>query len=181
MVVLSLIVLGDAYVGKTTLLEQYSKRRVDSSQKKIRGYEYIELGSTLPDIEIKVEIYELECQQRFSKLRQKYFANKHGVLLVFDLSRYSSFEALKNLTFDMFSYENRNPKMQIALIGTKLDLIGMRDVNPEEITDYLQELSIFCGFDVDYYELNVKDTNTIKVSKVFHDLYKNILNHHEII
>jgi small GTP-binding protein len=74
---------------------------------------------------IKLQIWDIGGQDRYKFLRSSFFDGANGALIVFDLSRWHTFEELEEWLSDLREYAGEN--IPFAVIGNKLDLIDKRD------------------------------------------------------
>lgn len=134
----NLNLLGDAGVGKTSLLSSHMGTYYGGGdvygcytgtpifKDKLGGFT---LGFPFSD-EIKGKKITFYCRDIFdiqkflpsSSKQARYFKVIHGIFLVFDLTNYNSFVNLDTWIETIFTYKGDSP-VPIALIGNKIDLI----------------------------------------------------------
>jgi small GTP-binding protein len=74
---------------------------------------------------IKLQIWDIGGQDRYKFLRSSFFDGANGALIVFDLSRWHTFEELEEWLSDLRDYAGDD--IPFAVIGNKVDLIDKRD------------------------------------------------------
>jgi len=141
------IIIGDANVGKTTLLRRYlddiflQKTRptigVDTEMKKIRAQNIVNGTDTLQTVRRgshKFKYWDLAGQSVFSQLRPNYMKNAQAIMLCFSLDDQGSFFDVDNLdkvgnSFGKFLKElytafgsTKLKRVPCLLVGTKDDL-----------------------------------------------------------
>ena len=135
-----IILVGDSGVGKTCLLSMY-----------IKG----ECGPTIPTIavefctkeielydgnKIKVQLWDTAGQERFKSLALTYYRKAHGILLLFDVTKKSSFFACKNYLEEVRM--NSEKKCIVYLVGNKIDLENERQITKEDAESFAEQENI---------------------------------------
>ncbi len=117
------IILGDPAVGKKALLTKFATTPYDESLKSKIGVVMVKVPVELKkrNIIVKLMLWDIAAQQ-FSTLHSLYFERADGILLVFDISRVSTFSNVINWFSSALSY---------CPGGVPRILIGNR-VNPED-------------------------------------------------
>lgn len=90
----------------------------------------VEFGAKIIDIQgkkIKVQIWDTAGQENFRSLARSYYQNAIGVLLVYDITKRSTFEGVKGWFSEL--KENGNKNMEILLVGNKSDLESKRVIS----------------------------------------------------
>ena len=107
---------------------------------------------------VKLQINDFSGQKKFSSIITAYYKGANGIILVFDVTEESSFNALNNwLTI----IKNKAPQANIVLVGQKCDLIE-RAIPEEKIKELTDE------FGMEYFETSAKiDYN---VNEIFDNL-----------
>ena len=107
---------------------------------------------------IKLHIYDFSGQKKFSSIINPYFKEANGIILIYDVTQESSFNALNNW---MTIIKEKAPQANIALVGQKCDLIE-RAISDEKIKEFTEE------FGIEYFEASAKiDYN---INEVFDNL-----------
>ena len=147
--------LGETEVGKSCLIFRYIDKTfsetylstigIDTKFKKLK----VENGE-----EIKVKISDTAGQERFKFLASNYMRKADGIILVYDITKKSSFEGVKNWA-NTLKEEFGNSKPYI-LLGNKYDKEDKREVSEEEGKDFafnkgikFYETSCKTGFNVE--------------------------------
>lgn len=123
------IVVGDAGVGKSCLLLQFTNKRFRTEHDITIG---VEFGHRLVDLEdkrVKLQIWDTNGQEAFRSITRAYYRGATGALLVYDISRRGSFDRLAQWLSD--ARQHSQPHMVVGLIGNKSDL-PHREVSQEE-------------------------------------------------
>jgi small GTP-binding protein len=132
--------LGDPAVGKTSLIRKYVMDKYDD--------EYIStLGTkvTKKEVEIKDDfnfttynltfmIWDVLGQKEFKRIHQAAFQGTKGALIVCDLTRWETIQALEEWATNLFAVSGKVP---MIFLGNKVDLV--EDPNPEFITQVAEK------------------------------------------
>lgn len=81
---LKVLVLGDAGVGKTALLEQFVNRRFVGSYKATIGCDFLVKEMRVGDAQVTMQLWDTAGQERYQSLGSSYYKGADAVLLVFD-------------------------------------------------------------------------------------------------
>ena len=156
--------VGDSGVGKTCLLSMYVKGMCEQSIPTI-AIEFCTKEIELYDgTKIKVQLWDTAGQERFKSLAMTYYRKAYGILLLFDVTKRSSFLACKNYLEEVRT--NSDKKCVIYLVGNKIDLANNREISTEEAENFAKKENI------KYIETSaVKNMN---VTDVFTSLLNNI-------
>jgi len=134
------IIVGDAGVGKSCLLLQFTDKRFRPEHDMTIG---VEFGHRLVEIDeqkVKLQIWDTAGQEAFRSITRAYYRGATGALLVYDITRRTSFDHLAQWLAD--ARQNAQPHMVIMLVGNKCDL-ERREVAYEEGQWFAQQHGLF--------------------------------------
>ena len=161
---ISIIIIGDSKVGKTTLMKRYINGHFTENIIPSLG---IELYRKIKEINRKkylIKIWDTCGQERFRSITQNYYRNADGVMLLFDSNNIESFHNLNIWLNSLKEYSIKN--FPLIIIGTKSDL-------PINVHD--NDINIFCNqFNIKWFRTSAKTGENISIS--FDFLTKEILN-----
>ena len=158
------ILVGDSGVGKTCLLSMYVKGVCEQTIPTI-AVEFCTKEIELYDgTKIKVQLWDTAGQERFKSLAMTYYRKAFGILLLFDVTKKSSFNACKNYLEEVRN--NSDKKCVIYLVGNKIDLENERQISKEEAENFAKNENI------KYIETSA--VKNMKVTEVFTSLLNNI-------
>jgi small GTP-binding protein len=123
--VFKVILIGPGAVGKTSLLHRFVEDKFSFRYKLTIGADFLSKIIQKNDETIKLQIWDIGGQDRYKFLRSSFFDGANGALIVFDLSRWHTFEELDDWLSDLREYAGE--KIPFTLIGNKVDLIDKRD------------------------------------------------------
>jgi len=129
-----LVIVGAGAVGKTALLNRYIKRVFLEDYKMTIGVQFLFKSFFFDTAEktgakVSCQIWDMGGQQSFRFLRPSWYKGAKGVLLLFDITRMTTFEDLPKWVNEIKKYTVDCP---IIIIGNKSDLKGLRGVDKHE-------------------------------------------------
>ena len=124
--VFKVIIIGPGAVGKTSLLHRFVENKFSFRYKLTIGADFLsKVINYKEDVTVKLQIWDIGGQDRYKFLRASFFDGANGALIVFDLSRWHTFEELEEWISDLREYTGKNTPF--VLIGNKVDLIDKKD------------------------------------------------------
>lgn len=113
------IIVGESTVGKTQLLLRYTEDRFTAGISTV-GVDFKNKDLNIDGTEYRLQIWDTAGQERFRNIAVSYYKKADGIVLVYDVSKTTTFEAI-NVWLD--SIKNHAAKhVPIILIGNKSDL-----------------------------------------------------------
>ncbi len=105
---------------------------------------------------VKLVIWDIAGQKRFRLLRKEFYVGTNGALVIFDLTRYSTFEEIEEWISEMFEILENN--IPFVLIGNKSDLIKEigRSFEMENAKDFAEK------YESKYIETSAKTGENIE-------------------
>ena len=163
--VFKILLLGDSEVGKSCFLMRYSDNVFVENYITTIGLDYklksvkLDSGKT-----IKVQLWDTAGQDKYRTIAKNYFKGSHGILLLYDITKQSSFNNIREWIQDI--REEVSPKAIIFLIGNKIDLADQRKISKEKGIELAEE------YKLPFFEASAKSGEN--VDEVFKALYKKI-------
>ncbi|MHA1783115.1 MAG: Rab family GTPase [Promethearchaeota archaeon] len=161
------IVIGDPAVGKTSLLTKFARNKFEEKYLPTVGVNIVKETLELnDDIKINLLIWDLAGQPQFYMLHRPYFNGADGMMLVFDITRSSTFSNVNNWYNTAVKYGLSGiPRI---LIGNKIDLEDERKI----ILPMAEHLSE--KLNAPYFETSALTGENVK--NVFHKIGELIYN-----
>ena len=150
--------LGDAGVGKTSLLTRFCDDSFKENYNNTIGVDFRLVTLKYNDIISKVHIWDTAGQERFRSLALNYICNSHGFIFIYDVSDKKSFDNITSW-IDLALDKNKQSIINF-LIGNKCDLENQRKVSKEEAEQYAKEKNL-C-----FFEASAKNDENVK--KIFY-------------
>jgi len=118
---IKVIIIGEAGVGKTSLVKKFVSGRFTSDYRVSIGANLFVKDLILDsDIDVSIQIWDIAGQEKWVKMRHLYYRGAHGALIVGDLTRGNTFEQLKEFwNPDLKKFCGDIPKI---LVVNKVDL-----------------------------------------------------------
>lgn len=117
-----LLIIGESYVGKSSLLTQYVDEEFSANHTTTIGVEYKQKTLKLEDgCTVRVQIWDTAGTARYNTVTPNYYRNVDGILLVFDISNRKSFEMV-NFWIKEVSEKTDVGRIDLLLVGNKNDL-----------------------------------------------------------
>ncbi|KAK4037814.1 hypothetical protein OUZ56_029842 [Daphnia magna] len=141
---LKFLALGNAGVGKTSFLYQYTDGIFHSKFTTTVGIDFREKrvvyrSKTVEGMQgksqrIHLQLWDTAGQERFRSLTTAFFRDSMGFLLLFDLTNEQSFLSIRGWLEQLKTHAyTDNP--DIVLCGNKADLDDQREVSEEEVKE----------------------------------------------
>jgi small GTP-binding protein len=131
--VFKITILGDAAVGKTSLINQFVESSFQEDYKPTLGANIVRKDVNLKEINAQVRLimWDLAGQEKYNVIRSMYFQGVSGCIIVFDITRASTFDSIESKWLkDFRAFAKRNAAY--ILIGNKIDLKNQRAVSKAE-------------------------------------------------
>ena len=162
------LIIGDTNVGKSNLLLRYVKNDFSSEMKSTVGVEFGSKILKILGINVKVQIWDTAGQERYRSMTSSYFKGSKGVLIVYDITNYSSFESVDRWIneFRMKSEENS----AIILVGNKNDIEEERKVTKEEGEEKAKK------YNLAFFETSAKDGKNVE--EAFKCLFEKVVENY---
>ena len=162
------IIIGDATVGKTSILSRFSDGTFSTNYLATVGLENITKDEVIDDKTIRIKIWDTAGQERYKSLAKSFYRNAECVILVYDVTNLKTYE---NLKFWLQSIKNNMVvdmgEIPIIIIGNKIDR-DEREVNREEAEKFLKDQ----GYP--YFETSAKTGENIDMTIKY--LVKKVIN-----
>eukprot|EP01083_Nonionella_stella_P159816 521820_1 len=117
-----LLMIGDAGVGKSSMLLRFTDDSFDEHIQSTIGVDFKVKHLDVASKRIKLTIWDTAGQERFRTLTSSYYRGAQGVVMVYDVTRRDSFENLEQWLKEVKLYSPNNGEGVIKLlVGNKVD------------------------------------------------------------
>lgn len=128
---INLIVLGDASVGKTSLIKQYTGKGFTEEHLATMGLDFAKKTYTARDNkEHDVKVWDTAGQERFRTLTQTFYKQADGVIVAYDTTSKISFQNVN--TWMKSIKDHANQGLPMIIVANKIDLVEQRAISQEE-------------------------------------------------
>ncbi len=128
---LKLALLGDPAVGKTSLINRYTEEGFKENYQPTLGVNIVMKKLKIEEIEAQLAIWDIAGQDKSDLTRKMFFEGCTGSLLVYDITRSSTFDRIQSKWLEDFKKFAR-PDGVYILIGNKIDLKNLNAVSTEK-------------------------------------------------
>lgn len=133
--VLKAAIMGDGFVGKTTLLRRYCTGLFQESKALTIGVDFQTVAIDLGGERVKLTVWDIAGQERFAFVRDSFYRGSRAVALAFDVSDPKSFYDLPCWRDQVWRVV---PTALLLVVATKIDL--PRAVSREEAIAFARSL-----------------------------------------
>lgn len=162
-----LVLIGDSGVGKTNLASRFAHNEFHGDSKATIGVEFRSKTLEIDNKEIKAQIWDTSGQERYRAVTSVYYRGAVGALLVYDISRRSSFDNISQWLREVRSQGDSN--LVVMLVGNKTDLAHLRAVPTSAGLELAEREGMF------FMETSALDASN--VDEAFETVIAEIYNH----
>ncbi|KAK4337823.1 hypothetical protein RND71_042310 [Anisodus tanguticus] len=131
-----IVLIGDSGVGKSNLLSRFTRNEFCLESKSTIGVEFATRTLQVEGRIIKSQIWDTAGQERYRAITSAYYRGALGALLVYDVTKPTSFENISRWLKELRDHADSN--IVIMLIGNKTDLKHLRAVATEDAQGYAE-------------------------------------------
>ena len=146
------LLIGDAGVGKSSILERYVNNTFVNNNLSTVGVDYFTKYVRLDTSVIKLQIWDLAGQMNYRNIIHSYYRNAEILFYVFDKGNRDSFSHFERWIED---FRDRLFEIHIVIVGNKCD-VEYPCVSTEEAIDLANK------YEAQYYETSAKDNINIR-------------------
>ena len=115
----TLVLLGEAAVGKTSIVRRMTKGTFDNYSESTIGAAFNSYARKYGNRIVKFEIWDTAGQERFRTLTASYYRGAHGIIIVYDVTDRETFENVRQWMHEIERFANDN--VCKVLVGNKCD------------------------------------------------------------
>uniref|UniRef100_A0A1B6D0L9 Ras-related protein Rab-43 n=1 Tax=Clastoptera arizonana TaxID=38151 RepID=A0A1B6D0L9_9HEMI len=135
------VLVGDGGTGKTTFVKRHLTGEFEKKYVATLGVEVHPLVFHTNRGPIRFNVWDTAGQERFRTITQSYYRSANGVIIVYDITKRSSFLNLQRWIEEVRRYTASN--VLLVLVGNKCDLETLREVEfaeAEAMCEYIPEV-----------------------------------------
>jgi Ras-related protein Rab-11A len=121
-----LTLIGDSGVGKTNILSRYTHNEFNLESKSTIGVEFATKDEQIDNNIARIQVWDTAGQERYRAITSAYYRGAVGVIIVFDITKYNTFEHIPEWLNQVKNHVDSNTV--IAIVGNKVDLEHLRSV-----------------------------------------------------
>ncbi|MCJ7647134.1 MAG: GTP-binding protein [Candidatus Lokiarchaeota archaeon] len=153
-----IVFIGDGYVGKTSLIRQYTQKSFEKQYIKTIGAQFSFYDKQVENNEVRSIFYDIAGQDAFKFMRKMFFKDSKAAVIVYSLvddkMGKESFKSIKGWYTDVLKFCGSIP---IAVIANKVDLSYENVVDIIDVREIIKEKE-FLG----YYVTSAKTGQGVK-------------------
>ena len=141
---IKLILLGDAGVGKTSIMERISKNKYEDTKDTTIGIKYETKIIKYKDKSYKIHLYDTAGQEKYKSIISGFYRLGKGFFVVFDLTNESSLNSVQNWIKEIQEKSLESDPI-IIILGNKNDLENIRiseDIIEKKLENYNNKIYI---------------------------------------
>ena len=162
------VLLGEAGVGKTSIISRYIKQKFDPEYITSLTSQFLRKIVEFPDNKkITLDIFDTSGQEKYRSVAKFYYRHARAVIFVYDITSTKSFKEMKEYWYEQIK-EVDIENFIIAIVANKNDLYEEREVQDEEGEKFAQQIG---GFFV-----STSAKNDSGVNDLFDNIAKKILD-----
>ncbi len=161
-----IVIIGNGSVGKTSLIHRCIDNKFQDSYNETIGIDLFNHTLNIDNQEVSLLIYDLGGQDYWKKLRSDFYHRSKGIVLVYDVSRPETLEALEDWYNE--AIENIGHEVPCIILGNKNDLSNNI---PQELFDKITK-----NIQFKHHYVSAKTGELVLES--FKDISKEILASH---
>nr|CAD7463758.1 unnamed protein product [Timema tahoe] len=136
-----IVLIGDCGAGKTCVVQRFKSGTFVERHGNTIGVDFSMKNVIVDGKKVKLQIWDTAGQERFRTITQSYYRSANGVIIVYDITKRSSFLSLQRWIEEVRRYTASN--VILVLIGNKCDLETLREVEfaeAEAMCEYIPEI-----------------------------------------
>ncbi|XP_077164966.1 ras-related protein Rab-36 [Paroedura picta] len=151
------VVVGDLYVGKTSLINRFCKDVFDRDYKATIGVDFEIERFEIVGVPYSLQIWDTAGQEKFKCIASAYYRGAEIIITVFDLADIQTLDHTKQWLQDALR-ENEPGSSFIFLVGTKKDLVSTAACERTELDAirYANEMQ------AEYWSISAKTGENVK-------------------
>ncbi|EPQ31316.1 uncharacterized protein PFL1_01501 [Pseudozyma flocculosa PF-1] len=131
------IIIGEAGTGKSCLLHHFINNQFKEQSAHTIGVEFSSRLVKLGNKSVKLQLWDTAGQERFRSVTRSYYRGAAGAILVYDITKRSTFEPLQRWLSDARALASSD--LVVVLVGNKLDREEEREVGYLEASRWAGE------------------------------------------
>ncbi|MHA1754147.1 MAG: Rab family GTPase [Candidatus Odinarchaeia archaeon] len=162
---IKIIVVGDAAVGKTSLVLNYVQKKFKSDYLPTIGVDIYSKEVSINEKNVKFVVWDIAGQKGWEVMHRSYYRGAQGALAVFDLTRKKTLKNLESWLNKIDEYLGK--KIPVIILGNKKDLKVSIEVDQKDIEKFREK------YNYPYIATSAKTGENVQLA--FEDLAKKIL------
>ena len=128
--ILKLVILGENWAGKISVLQKYFKKRFNEGEKSTINPSFYEKTVNYQGKKVQLKFYDKAGQEQFNAISTMYYQNAVGTLLIYDASIFEIFDKVKCWISTL--HEAVGKDITIVIIGNNFGLIDKKTMDHQK-------------------------------------------------
>jgi len=167
---IKIILVGDSGVGKSCMLSRFTDNEFSHEMMSTIGVDFKFKDIEVEEKHLRLQLWDTAGQERFRTLTANYYRGSHGIMLVFDVTSFNSFQHVSQWLQEIKAQTGATSV--VYLVGNKTDL------EAERVVDTTTAKSLAEKHNLVYVETSALQNN--KIDDIFYSISKNILTSGEL-
>ncbi|CAL9149369.1 unnamed protein product [Musa hybrid cultivar] len=159
------VLIGDSGVGKSNLLSRFTRNEFNLESKSTIGVEFATRSIRVEDKVVRAQIWDTAGQERYRAITSAYYRGAAGALLVYDVTRPITFEAVERWLKELRDHTDSN--VVIMLVGNKADLRHLRAVTVDDAKAFAERENTFFMETSAMESMNVDNAFTEVLTQIY--------------
>mmetsp|Transcript_67890 Transcript_67890/g.99301 ORF Transcript_67890/g.99301 Transcript_67890/m.99301 type:complete len:188 (+) Transcript_67890:62-625(+) len=161
---IKVISMGEAGAGKSCLIKRYCEEKFVAKYISTIGVDFGVKSIVVDNHQVKANFWDLAGASEYFEVRNEFYRDAQGAMLVFDVGNRASFDALDAWVEEAHKYGARD--MHVVVCGNKADSKN-REVKPKEAQQWASKNGYM------YYETSASSGDNVQTG--FHALFSTIV------
>ena len=163
-------IVGDGWVGKTSLIQKFTKGSFQKEYIKTIGAQFSIYDKEIDGNNIRLLFWDIAGQDEFNFLRSSFFKNSRGAIIVYSLEENNigeeSFNHISNWHDDIIQFCGNIP---VVLFANKVDLVDENSLDNSIIQGVVNERN-FLGYYITSAKTGQKVVESFNeiIDKIYH-------------
>merc|ERR1712159_183453 len=162
---IKVVSMGEAGVGKSCIIKRYCEEQFVSRYISTIGVDFGVKSVDVNGVETKVNFWDLAGAPEFFEVRNEFYKDTQGAILVYDVSKKVTFDALPAWVKELTKYAGKK-KIEIAVCANKTDL-HKRIVSEKEGREWATRQGYM------YFETSASSGENVE--EMFTQLFQNVV------
>ncbi|KAM9330017.1 ras-related protein Rab-36 [Gastrophryne carolinensis] len=151
------VMVGDLYVGKTSLINRFCKNVFDRDYKATIGVDFEIERFEILGMPFNLQIWDTAGQEKFKCIASAYYRGAQVIITAFDLGDIRTLEHTRDWLQDALK-ENEPKSCTVFLVGTKKDTLSEAECEQTE----RDALKFAAEMNAEYWSLSAKTGERVK-------------------
>jgi small GTP-binding protein len=133
------VLIGEAGVGKTSIISRFTKDIFDKDQISSSSAQFISKEIKVNNQSINLDIWDTAGQEKYRSLARMFYKESQVIVFVYEIINKKSFDALKNYWYK--EALNNSTAQFYFVVGNKSDLYEREEVSDDEAKAFAKEIN----------------------------------------